>query len=190
MTPVSCKLSSRGERAGHSPEAGTGTRGAPGVEPGGPGAPAGGEAGSLGLSSGPLARSPPQRPGCPAGPVPRPSGPRLGPRDQPGEREPTFHGRVGVRAVGKHHVHVLQLQPLQGGLQTWAASEGSSRPAWAAPTPAPAPEVEGRGRGGQGGKPMSCAGAWGAWPGFPRPMGWHGGRGRSCGVPAPKAEGV
>lgn len=38
-----------------------------------------------------------QRPGCPGGSR---------------QREPTFHGRVGVWAVGKHHVHVLQLQPL------------------------------------------------------------------------------
>ena len=39
--------------------------------------------------------------------------------------EPTFHGRVGVRAVGKHHIHVLQLQPLQRGFQTWGEeSEG------------------------------------------------------------------
>lgn len=56
-----------------------------------------------------------QRPGCPVGPG--------GSRRQ---REPTFHGRVGVWAVGKHHVHVLQLQPLQGGLQTWGEeSEGT-----------------------------------------------------------------
>ena len=30
----------------------------------------------------------------------------------------TFHGRVAVRAVGKDNIHILQLQTLQGSLQT------------------------------------------------------------------------
>lgn len=42
----------------------------------------------------------------------------------PGEH--TFHGRVGVRAVGEHHVHILQLQPLQGGFQTWGEEAGGA----------------------------------------------------------------
>lgn len=33
-------------------------------------------------------------------------------------RAPTFHRCVGVGAVGEHHIHVLQLQPLQRCLQT------------------------------------------------------------------------
>lgn len=37
---------------------------------------------------------------------------------------PTFHGRVGVRAVGKNHIHVLQLQPLQGSFQSWEKNGG------------------------------------------------------------------
>lgn len=62
--------------------------------------------------------SPPPWPGCPAwGPVlvaTRASGSEpsvLGEwrRAQPASGQPTFHGGVGVRAVGKHHVHIFQL---------------------------------------------------------------------------------
>lgn len=38
---------------------------------------------------------------------------------------PTFHGRVGVWAVGKHHIHVLQLHPLQGSFQSWGKNRRS-----------------------------------------------------------------
>lgn len=78
------------------------------------------------------------------------------------QRAPTFHRRVGVRAVGKHHVHVLQLQPLQRCLQTCnmdgavrcvephAASreaDGEAQPgtgassAWRAPSSLPLPSM-------------------------------------------------
>lgn len=39
---------------------------------------------------------------------------------------PTFHGCVGVWAVGKNHIHVLQLQPLQGSFQSWRRAGGSA----------------------------------------------------------------
>lgn len=35
---------------------------------------------------------------------------------------PTFHGRVGVWAVGENHIHIVQLQSLQRSLQSWERS--------------------------------------------------------------------
>lgn len=68
---------------------------------------------------------PPPPPLPPAGALWPGVSPR-GPGGGSSQRQPTFHGRVGVRAVGKHHVHVLQLQPLQGGLETCGEeSEGA-----------------------------------------------------------------
>lgn len=119
-----------------SPEPRTGNRGGLGVDPGAPGALAGGEPGAELRPPCPL--SPPQRPGLPSPPAWVPRGARAealrpqGGASGPAGGEPTFHGRVGVRAVGKHHVHVLELQPLQRGLQTWGAAEGRSQTAWAA----------------------------------------------------------
>lgn len=51
---------------------------------------------------------------------------------------PTFHGRVGVGPVGEHHVHIVQLQPLQRCLQTCgrAAQSGAAHALQRTPYPA------------------------------------------------------
>lgn len=70
--------------------------------------------------------------------------------------KPTFHRRVGVGPVGKHHVHVFQLQPLQRCLQT-CGTDGAVRcaepcaseaqpgtgasSAWAVPSALPLPSM-------------------------------------------------
>lgn len=55
----------------------------------------------------------------------------------------TFHRGVGVRTVGKHHVHILQLQSLQRSFQTWGRTGWGrhccgciSTGTWACPCPA------------------------------------------------------
>ena len=110
---------------------GAGTWSKDGTQPGG----AGGSWGNDQRLSSPHWVGPtshPTRLGCPAGPGMVPSEPQvqnllpfLEPRCPARcfQGEHTFHGCVGVRAVGKHHIHILQLQPLQGSFQTCVGEE-------------------------------------------------------------------
>lgn len=146
MTPLSCKLltAGRGEHA-TAPNPGRGPRCAR--------CPRLGGGGRLGPSSGLPARSlhpkglasPPRWPGCPAGPVPRPTSLRVGPLGQLMENPPS----MGVLGSGR-------LANTTSTYSSCSRSREAFRPGRSGREghrhhrlPGPPPEPEGEGRGGQ-----------------------------------------
>lgn len=164
MTPLSCRLLTAGRESMPQPRN-------PDGDPGVPGAPAGGWGGAWGRALHPKGLAcPPRWPGCPAGPVPRPSSLRVGPPGQPTENPPS----MGVLGSGR-------LANTTSTYSSCSRSREAFRPGRSGREghrhhrlPGPPPEPEGEGRGGQLGAVEANVLRWdvgGTGPGLPWPVG-------------------